>query len=151
LAHCEFRVATPEDIQEILRTVRQENVAELEMIGVGIDTSLNWSLRNSCEAYVALIDGDVVCAFGVVATHDPNMGTPWMVGTSVIDKHSIAFLRTSKQVVDKLLERWSILRNFADARNARGLRWLRFMKFDIDPNGVCLNGFKFHQFEKRRL
>ena len=56
----ELRKATQEDIDAILHTVRQENIAELEVLGVGVDYSLVWSLENSSEACVAVIDGEVV-------------------------------------------------------------------------------------------
>jgi len=144
----EFRKATQEDVQHILATVRQENLDELELIGIGIQDALEWSLGHSEEAFVAVFDGVPVCAFGVIATDDPHVGRPWMVGTSEIDKHKLAFLRGSKVVVAELLTYWGTLRNVADARNARGLRWLRFMGFTIHPAEHLGGGFFIHRFEK---
>jgi len=145
----ELRKATQEDIDAILRTVRQENIAELEVLGVGLEDSLLWSLDHSSEATVAVIDGEVVCAFGVVATPKKGVGRPWMVGTSTIDRHSIEFLRSSKVVLTDLLRRWDLLVNYADTRNLRGLRWLKFMGFTIheaEPLGE--RQLMFHRFEK---
>ena len=145
----ELRKATQEDIDAVLRTVRQENIAELEVLGVGVDYSLVWSLENSSEACVAVIDGEVVCAFGVVPTPKKGVGVPWMMGTSTIDRHSIAFLRASKMVLTDMFKRWDLLVNDADTRNLRGLRWLKFMGFTIheaEPLGE--RQLMFHRFEK---
>lgn len=145
----QLRKATQEDIDAILRTARQENVDELEVLGIGLQDALLWSLDHSSEACVALLDGEPVCAFGVVATDQQGVGRPWMVGTSAIDRHSFAFLRSSKIVIADLLTRWDLLVNYADTRNSRGLRWLRFMGFTIHP--AELIGEKpmpFHRFEK---
>lgn len=145
----ELRKATQADIDAILATVRKENIAELEVLGVGLEDSLLWSLDHSSEACVAVIDGEVVCAFGVVATPEARVGVPWMVGTSTIDRHSIAFLRSSKMVLTDMFKRWDLLVNFADTRNLRGLRWLKFMGFTIHPTEpIGENQLMFHRFEK---
>jgi hypothetical protein len=150
LAVCEFRESTSEDLEEILRNVRQENIDELQVFDdLGIGTALTLSIDNSSEAFVAVIDDEVVAAFGVVPSGTPGLGKPWMVGTSNIDHHAIAFLRLSKQVLTNIMLRWPRLENWADARNVRGLRWLRFMGFTIhDPILLGEKGLPFHRFEK---
>ncbi len=149
MAQCEFRKATHEDVKAIIRTVRQENLDELELVGIGLQDALEWSLGHSEEAFVAVFDGVPVCAFGVIATDDPHVGRPWMVGTSEIDNHKVEFLRASKAVVAELLIYWGTLRNVADARNTRGLRWLRFMGFTIHPAEHLCGDLFVHRFEKR--
>lgn len=150
MAELEFRAATPEDLQVILAHARQENIDELQVCdGLGLEKALSESIENSREAFVFVIDGEPVCAFGVVPAPLPNVGIPWMVGTSNIDHHGTAFLRASKKVLAELMTRWPVLTNWADSRNTRGLRWLRFMGFTIHP-AIPLGekGLLFHRFEK---
>lgn len=151
MAAYEFREATQEDIELILNYARQENIDELQLVdNLDLRTALVGSLGQSTEAYVAVIDGDPVCAFGVVETDHPGVGRPWMVGTSTIDKHGVAFLRASRAVIAELAARWPLLVNVADARNTRGLRWLRFMGFTIhEPEPMGQHNLMFHRFEKR--
>lgn len=146
----EFRKATQSDIDTILANARQENIDELQMFdGLDLPVALTQSIHDSSESYVAVINGDPVCAFGVVPSSTPDVGVPWMVGTSTIDQHGTAFLRGSKAVINDLLTRWPLLRNWADTRNVRGLRWLRFMGFTIHPaQPVGPKGMLFHLFEK---
>lgn len=146
----EFRKALQSDVDTILEHARQENIDELQVFdGMVLQDALTKSIENSAEAFVAVIDGDPVCAFGVVPSKVPGVGTPWMVGTSTIDQHGTAFLRGSKAVISDLMNRWNLLLNYADTRNVRGLRWLRFMGFTIhaaEPVGP--KGMLFHRFEK---
>ena len=147
----EMRTATAEDISAVRANVRAENLAELEVVGLGLDEVLDWSLNNSWEALCGVIDGEPVCLFGVECTEDPEIGCPWMVGSNAIDRHRVAFLRASKAKVDQWNTHWPVLMNWVDARNVRGLRWLRFLGFEIQeaiPMGE--SGLEFHLFSKKQ-
>jgi len=147
----EMRTATAEDISAVRANVRAENLAELEVVGLGLDEVLDWSLNNSVEALCGVIDGEPVCLFGVSCTEDPGIGCPWMVGSNAIDRHRVAFLRASRAKVDEWLTHWPVMMNWVDARNTRGLRWLRFLGFEIqDPIPMGESGLEFHLFSKKR-
>src|SRR5574340_1750339 len=112
LAELRFIPASSADLTFIFENVRKENLAELEVFDdLGLDAAIGQSIERSSEAFVAVIDGEPVCAFGVVDSGRPGTGRPWMVGTSNIDRHGIAFLRASKQVIADIMVRWPHLEN----------------------------------------
>jgi hypothetical protein len=149
LAEIRFRPITPEDVRIVTEHIRSENVAELEVIdGFDLPTVMDLCINQSAMALTGEFDGEPVCLFGVVAT-SPGVGAPWMFGSSLIDKHAVAFLRGSKTVISVMLNEWDYLENWADTRNLRGLRWIRFMGFTIHPaQPYGLKGMLFHRFEK---
>ena len=150
MAQCEFRAVTNGDVELVLAHIRKENLDELQMDDkLDIQGVMHWCLLNSVTALTGIIDGEPVCIFGVVAA-SATEGQPWMFGTSLIDKHAVAFLKASRAVVGRLLDEWKLLRNWTDVRNTRGLRWLKFMGFTIfpaEPHGP--NGLLFHMVERR--
>jgi hypothetical protein len=150
LAEVKFRAITPEDVAVVMANIRSENVDELEMYdGLDLDGIVGWCVNNSQCALTGDIDGEPVCLFGVVDAETPGEGAPWMFGSSLIDRHAVPFLKASRYVVARLLEEWDHLQNWTDVRNARGLRWLKFMGFTIhpaEPHGP--KGLLFHRVEK---
>jgi hypothetical protein len=145
----EYRKATESDIADILEHIRKENVDEISLVGLEAKDVLSWSFDNSAESYVAVFDGDPVSAFGIIQAAGSEVGIPWMIGTSTIDRHAVAFLRASKKVIAELSERWPVMMNVADPRNTRGIRWLEFMGFTVYPAEQLPGGKIYRKFEKR--
>ncbi|MNF12754.1 hypothetical protein D3C80_2143590 [compost metagenome] len=57
-----------------------------------------------------------------------------------------AFLRISSGWPNQLLQRYSVLRNFVDARNTVSIRWLEWLGFRLlEP--VDIGGHQFRLFE----
>lgn len=151
LAEIKFRPITSDDFKIVHDHIRRENVEELQMQdGLELEQIMQWCVDNSDVALTGEIDGEPVCLFGVVSADTPGEGAPWMFGSSLIDKHAVAFLKASRHVVATFLAEWDHLQNWTDARNTRGLRWLKFMGFTIhpaEPHGP--KGLLFHRVEKR--
>ena len=149
MVHCEFREVLAEDFDIVFAHIRKENVEELEMDdALRLENVMRWCISESQLALTGVIDDEPVCIFGVV-DHGDNVGQPWMFGTSLIDKHAVSFLKASRYVVGRLLDEWPKLENWTDARNARGLRWLKFMGFTIHPAAPHgPKGLPFHHVER---
>ncbi|TAJ97150.1 MAG: hypothetical protein EPO41_03930 [Reyranella sp.] len=62
---------------------------------------------------------------------DPAVGVPWMLGTPVVvsPPWRRTFLHASRIAVEEWQARHPILSNFIDARNAKHIRWLRWLDF----------------------
>lgn len=114
------------------------------------------SLRNgvmaSRDAWAGLIDGEVACLFGVAPQSlMTGSGYAWMLATPLIERHQLLFLRRCRPMVAEMLCGFNYLHNYVDARNAKAIRWLRWLGFTIHdpaPHGVL--GLPFHHFEMRR-
>jgi hypothetical protein len=111
--------------------------------------ALEFSLSKSAEAWTVTVNGRPEVMFGVGDLNIlAGVGAPWLLGTEAFEKHSVAMLRGSKKWTRQLFGRYSILRNFVDARNTASLRYLRWLGFKLfDP--VEMGGHEFHLFELR--
>lgn len=96
-----------------------------------------------------MIDGVPEVMFGVGDLNIlAGVAAPWLLGTDAVETHYVAFLRRSVGFRDQLLQRYSVLTNFVDARNRASIRWLRWLGFTFsDP--VEFRGQEFRQFELR--
>lgn len=113
------------------------------------EDALRMSLRKSAIARTGTINGVPEVMLGVGDLNVlAGVGAPWLLGTDAVETHAREFLRGSIAWRNQLLERYSTLRNFVDARNTASLRWLRWLGFTVfDP--IEINGYEFHLFELR--
>ena len=79
-----------------------------------------------------------------------GVGVPWMVAARLVEQYPLAFLRRCRPAVDYMAERYPVLTNAVDARNALAIGWLRWLGFTIKPAiPVGPDRLPFHPFEKR--
>jgi hypothetical protein len=85
-------------------------------------------LRRSVEAWTGTIDGQVACVWGLVA---PSIISDeaylWLLTTDVVDQHQFIFVRHSQIVVEKMLERYPIIRGTVVEGELRSIRWLKWL------------------------
>ena len=142
--------AEPAHIRTIARRMRSADREEVfAASGKSPVQALVYSLRKSSVAYTAIIDGRPELMFGVGDLNIlAGIGAPWLLGTDAVERHHVAFLRGSRDWLDQLLRRYSILRNFVDDRNKVSIRWLQWLGFRLlDP--VDMGGHQFRLFELR--
>lgn len=98
-------------------------------------------MKMSASATTGLFGGEPVAMFGVTPysiLH--SMGTPWLVGSTALDRLSVqkALLVHSRRHVRSWRERYDLLFNTVDDRNEAAKRWLRWLGFtllDPQPHG----------------
>jgi hypothetical protein len=142
--------AAPEHIQTIADRMREDDRREVEAMNDSTPAeALTFSLRKSSRAWTVVMDGQPEVMFGVGDINIlAGVGAPWLLGTDAVLAHQVEFLRGSREWISQLLRRYSVLRNFVDARNAASIRWLRWLGFSIsDP--IMHRGHAFHMFELR--
>ncbi len=110
------------------------------------------SVERSQEKWAVERGGRCVCVFGVVPmVLLSGKGSPWLLGSDELHDIRIPFLRHSRPIVDRLLQRYEVLTNWVHADNALSLAWLRWLKFEIGearPYGV--EGLPFHPVTRKR-
>lgn len=132
--------------------VRADDMREIKAVGYfSALEALNDSLASSTKAWTGLVDGEIVCMFGVCPRNlVMGEGSPWLISTDKIIRHQKIFLRRCKFFVDEMAHDYNQLINYVDARNGIAIRWLRWLGFDIEP--AKLHGLltvPFHRFTKR--
>lgn len=125
------RPSTPADVQYLGPRLRQADVEEIKGVtGMSPVASLSIGLVKSdpCLTLLAPDDQRPIGMLGVVPQED-RAGLIWMHCTDDLPRYSMTFLRNCKPVLDQLFQRYAALYNWADARNALHVRWLRWMGF----------------------
>lgn len=141
-----------EHVESIAKNMREADRQELWASGlVTPELALKSAIKASDKAWTGLINDEPVCMFGVSrGTIAARIGSPWLLGTDALEMYQVPFLRRCRGYVSEMTEGFDTLINYVDARNAKSIRWLRWLGFDLEearPAGVF--GMPFHKFSMR--
>lgn len=145
---------TIRDVQEGDIELLVENMRDADREEVSAATSLPLvkvlkdSVDMSSVVKSGFINDDIACIWGVCPYSAlSSKGTPWMLGTPLIEKYPLLFLRRSKGELKQFTDKYSYLENHVDARNAVAVHWLKWLGFDIkSPEPWGIKGLPFHKF-----
>lgn len=132
--------------------MRASDVAEVNAYG---HTDLTWacerSVGQSVLCWTGLVDGELAAIIGVAPVSlVSGIGSPWMLGTEVLDAHSRVLVRKTPEYIATMQKAFPHLVNFVHARNATSVRWLRRLGFTLhEPAPFGALGEPFHRFEMR--
>lgn len=155
-ARLEIRLASALDCRRLANRMRPDDIAEIRaMSGRAPIDSLLWGLRWSREAWVATVDNEPMCIWGVVGGEGSvlggQQGLGWLLTSDVLDDYPLMFWRASKQVLAGLLDRWASLTNMIDCRHEKALRWAQRLGFHFEtPRPFGVLGLQFQQFTVSR-
>lgn len=145
--------AGEDHIASIAERMRDEDRAEVWASSRSTPyQALDHSLKQSSQAWTALIDDQAEVMFGVMDLNILTaMGAPWLLGTDAVVTHNRQFLRRSLWWRGKLLEQYDVLKNFVHDDNVVSKRWLQWLGFTLhDPIRAGASGEPFRLFEMRR-
>ena len=120
-------------IATIAGNMREADRAEVwASSGLNPLEALTVSLQWSKLAWTAL-DGDTpFIMWGVTPfLNVPNTGSPWLLGTSLIERYPTFFLRNSRPYVAQMLEAYPQHINYVDVRNRLSVRWLQWCGYKL--------------------
>lgn len=148
-----IRDTQPEDIDELLRNLRECDRLEVEASAGRrrVASALQLTGRMSIWSKSAFADGELANVFGV-SPQDfvQGVGCPWMLATPVFDRHPRAVIRLCRGYIPPMLELFPHLVNYVDARNTKSIKWLAWLGFEIHP-AAPYGAYKlpFHKFEMK--
>ena len=145
----EIREIEDGDIAVLVRNMRKHDVQEVNAATrMGVRNAVETSVNLSTYAKTGLVNDELVCMWGVCPISlISSSGSPWMLGTDLIEKKQRIFLRRSKPWLDDIRKDYKHLENHVDERNTLSVKWLKWLGFEMDkaaPYGV--NGEPFHKF-----
>ena len=147
------RWAQREDVDELIANLREADRQEL-LAGDGDPAAaVVRSVRDSTWALALRVDGKLACIFGVAPLDGllGRRGSPWMLGTPVIDRNPRVLIDMSPAYLDTMLGQYPHLINRVDARNRRSIRWLKWLGFTLHPAQMFPgHTHPFHLFEMRK-
>lgn len=147
-----IRPTEPGDTAVLIANLRASDLAECQAYGRGdIAEGIESSVRRSVLCWTALIDGDLAAILGVAPINMlTGIGSPWMLGTPVLDQHQRVLVRRTPEYIGKMLTAFPHLVNFVHAKNSTSVRWLRRLGFTLrEPAPFGALGEPFHYFEMR--
>ena len=148
LVHVAVVKALPSHIPELLADIRLADVFECLAAGQPVDAAVVEALEISRQSWAGLIDGRVVCLFGVAtAAWREDVGVPWLFGARGLARHSIRFLRRCRPYLHQMQSGYARLMNYVDADNETAIRWLSWLGFTLhDPEPYGPYGKLFRLF-----
>lgn len=147
----EARPPAAGDAEALVAAMRPQDRAEVEAIrGPGQELeAVRLGIELSVLAWSFTIGGELACICGVAPMSlMSDRGVPWLLGTTVMDRHPGALIRVAPAYIARMLAAFPHLMNGVDARNTMAVRWLRRAGFTLHPAvPVGSRGVMFHPFE----
>lgn len=130
----------------IAAKVRPDDQRELwDFACVSPAQAMYHGLNQSRIAKTGFINGEAVAMFGVnTVSAVSGVGRVWMIGTTLLDKYAMTFLRRCKPEVEEMFSDYKRLENYIDARNVKAIAWLRWLSFEMgdpEPMGIFKTPF----------
>lgn len=143
--------ATMEHARRI--NLRPGDAAEIAALGVTKEEGLRKSLDRSLWAETYFVDGEPAAIMGVVL---PCLlgrtASPWLMTSPLVEREWNFFLRHCRIKVGEMLAEWDVLMNYVHADYRSAVRWLRWLRFTIDPPlPIAPQGALFHRFHMERV
>ena len=142
-----------DELSELALNMREADRREVfRSSGLTPENSLQRALERSDWVRSGRVNGRLVCLYGL-SEIDKSMGvgSPWMLGTDLVEECGVTVLRQSKAVIDEMLREYPVLMNYVDAENEVSIRWLEWLGFAIgEPEILGAMSHPFRRFEMRR-
>lgn len=152
MAEVTIRPTAPGDAAHLFAHLRAADLAECQAYGrPDIEASIQASVDRSVLCWSGFVDGELAAILGVAPVNLlTGVGSPWMLGTPVLDRHQRVLVRSTPEYIARMLKAFPHLVNFVHAKNTTSVRWLRRLGFTLHeavPYGAL--GEPFHPFELR--
>ncbi len=148
----EIRPTRPEDVEALIANLRESDL--IECIAYGRDdipAGIRSSVNRSVLCWTGLADGEVASIMGCTPLNMlAGIGSPWMLGTPLLDRHSRVLVRETPAYIARMLSIFPHLFNLVHVENTTSVRWLRRVGFTLHapvPYGEM--GEMFHPFEMK--
>lgn len=129
----DVRPAHDADISALLADMRAADRAEI-IAGWGDDHSalVRAALKLSDYAHTMLVDGAVVFVGGIYPESAlGGIGVPWVLGTTKAERYVKSMTKIVRKHLPIAFARYSVLRNYVDARNVKTIAWLKMLGFSV--------------------
>jgi hypothetical protein len=147
-----IRPATYDDAVHLAPLVRAMDMLEIQQLtGSTPLEALLLGVEKSDTCFIVEHDGQRVAMFGVVTTSIlPRVATIWMLGTDALDKLTIQFLKTSREILRIFLETYQRVENYVIPDNSVVMRFLEWLGFSFSPILYTGKGVSMHHFWKEQ-
>lgn len=102
--------------------------------------ALTGYMTMSDRCYVGLIDGQIVCVWGVMRQSLlSDRGYLWLITTEAAEEHKFLLIRYSQRIIENLLKRYAVLTGECAISDSRARKWMRFLGAEFSqPEGKTI-------------
>lgn len=94
--------------------------------------TLETFLARSVEVWCGQVDGEPACVVGLIGpTILSDRAYLWMLHTDAVDRHRFLFIRHSQLWMEQMLHRYAEIYGEVEAKNARAIRWLKWLGAEL--------------------
>lgn len=133
--------------------LRPSDLEELEAAGIRTSEARKEAILVALylegECHTLMVDGVPAAMFGVVDMGN-GKGSPWLLGTTVLDTQKRRLLTDARVVVQNMMQQYNALENYIYEGSKINRRWLRWLGFSEDaPQPHPVTGEPFIRFHWR--
>ena len=151
MAEIVIRATEPGDAELLAAAMREADIVEVRACGHEPLQAARRSVAQSLLCWSAFADGELACIIGCAPISIVSgIGSPWMLGTPVLDTQSRVLVRLTPRYIATMLKAFPHLVNHVHAENTTSVRWLKRLGFTLHeaaPFGAL--GEAFHRFEMK--
>lgn len=141
--------AEPSHIPYLARHMRDADVEECAAFGRAPAAALTHGVVSSLWALTAIVDDAPHAMMGVVSrSMIEGIGVPWMLGTERVYDHARDLVRFGPAIIAEMHATFGHLENLVSAGNARALRFLIHVGFEICDTPINVGGVSFVHFRR---
>lgn len=149
-AHVDFIPVTDGHIAHVAENMRADDVREVRALGkTDTHAALVDAVQRSKLSACVMIDGEpaAIMGLGICGPLLTPVGVPWMLGSTLLDRHRKLLLTEAPPMVDYMRRKCSRMENYVFTECKKSVRWLKRLGFTIHPPiAIGPEGQKFHPF-----
>ncbi|WP_421901436.1 hypothetical protein [Maridesulfovibrio sp.] len=143
-------IPTLEDVDFVAANIRKSDRRDMAGLhpGKSVREIIMGDVEYSKFVYGLFRDGDIQAIFGVIPMSF-GVGTPWVVGSTAVDKSPLPFARASRRLLDMLQRSFPQLDTWFCAQNTKSVLWHNWCGFEFEKEKVRLGRDEyFHAFRR---
>lgn len=139
-----MRQATLSDAAEMAPHMRRADADEVFASGgyspqAALEDAI---LMSGGNAWTVRLDGEIMGIWGVVVKSVlTGEVIPWLLTSSVVDRHPKTFYKICKNAVWALRHMYDSMENRIDARHEMAIRWAKRLGFRVEPRPSAFGAF----------
>ena len=120
---------TADHIRQLVSTLREDDLREIEKWGVSPFKGIWRAYRNSKICRSGFVNGRIVAIWGINGSLLGFVGNPWLMTSNVADEYPFVFSMIYRRETREMLKSYRLLETFVDSCYAKSIRMLRIAGF----------------------
>lgn len=144
---CIVRPSVVEDVYLLAASLRPNDRAEVEALGVDVRLGLRRSFRDGMLRKSYFVDGEIAAMSGLCGPMLGDIGEPYLMTAPAAERVPVTFVRHAKAAVAEMMRHKLRLEGYTDARYTAACRLLEVLGFKVGktepfgPKGILFRKY----------